>query len=40
MKREALVVPGAANVFYGGLMKLTPRPARRRMTALFGRVMR
>ena len=40
MKREALVVPGAANVFYGGLMKLTPRPARRRMTAFFGRAMR
>lgn len=40
MKREALVVPGAANVFYGGLMKLTPRPARRRMTGLVSRVMR
>jgi len=40
MKREELVVPGAANVFYGGLMKLTPRPARRRMTGLFSRVMR
>lgn len=40
MKHEELVVPGAANVFYGGLMKLTPRPARRRMTSLVSRVMR
>ena len=40
MKHEELVVPGAANIFYGGLMKLTPRPTRRRMTALFGRTMR
>lgn len=40
MKREALVVPGTANVFYQGLMKLSPRPARRRLTGLFGRVMR
>jgi short-subunit dehydrogenase len=40
MKHEELVVPGAANVFYGGLMKLTPRPARRRMTSLVGRVIK
>ena len=40
MKHEDLVVPGAANVFYRGLMKLAPRPARQRMTGLFGRVMR
>jgi len=40
MKHEDLVVPGAANVFYQGLMKLSPRPARRRVTGLFGRAMR
>ena len=40
MKHEELVVPGAANVFYRGLMKLAPRPARQRLTGLFGRVMR
>jgi hypothetical protein len=40
MKHEELVVPGAANVFYRGLMKLAPRPARQRMTGLFGRVMK
>jgi short-subunit dehydrogenase len=40
LKHDDLVVPGAANVFYRGLMKLAPRPARRRMTGLFGRVMK
>ena len=40
MKGEALVVPGAANQFYDGVMKLTPRAARRRLAALFGRVLK
>jgi short-subunit dehydrogenase len=40
MQHEDLVVPGAANVFYQGLMKLAPRPARRRVTGLFGRALR
>jgi short-subunit dehydrogenase len=40
MNHEDLVVPGAANVFYSGLMKLAPRPARSRVTGLFGRVMK
>lgn len=40
MKNEDLVVPGAANVFYQGLMKLSPRPARRRVAGMFGRAMR
>lgn len=40
MKGEALVVPGAANQFYDSLMKVTPRAARRRLAALFGRALR
>lgn len=40
IKHEDLVVPGAANVFYQGLMKLSPRPARRRVTGLFSRAMK
>ena len=40
MKGEALVVPGAANQFYDGVMKLTPRAARRRLAALFSRALR
>jgi short-subunit dehydrogenase len=40
MKGEALVVPGAANQVYEGLMKLTPRATRRRLAALFGRALK
>jgi len=40
MKGEALVVPGAVNQIYDGLIKLTPRVARRRLAALFGRALR
>ena len=40
MRGEALVVPGAANQFYDSLMKVTPRAARRRLAALFGRALR
>jgi short-subunit dehydrogenase len=40
MKGEALVVPGAANQVYEGLMKLTPRVARRRLAAMFGRALK
>jgi short-subunit dehydrogenase len=40
LRGEALVVPGTTNVLYGGLMKLSPRAARRRLTALFGRALR
>lgn len=37
---QAMVVPGTVNVLYGGMMKLSPRAARRRLTALFGRALR
>lgn len=37
---EALVVPGAANRLYGTMMRASPRAARRRLTAVFGRAMR
>lgn len=40
MKGEALVVPGAANQLYDGLMKLAPRVAKRRLAAVFGRVLK
>jgi short-subunit dehydrogenase len=40
MKGDALVVPGAANQFYDSLMKVTPRAARRRIAALFGRALK
>lgn len=40
MKGEALVIPGTANQLYGSLMKISPRAARRRLTGLFGRVLR
>jgi short-subunit dehydrogenase len=40
MKGEALVVPGAANQLYDGLMRVAPRATRRRLAAFFGRVLK
>jgi hypothetical protein len=40
LKGDALVVPGAANQLYEGFVKLSPRAARRRFTAMFGRALR
>jgi short-subunit dehydrogenase len=40
LEGEAIVTPGAANQFYETLMKISPRAARRRLTAQFGRILR